>query len=109
MLRGEYEACAGFGGAIGEMQVLRLRGYAASLRMTILRVCRSFLRLEEFGGQEVAHGFAASGEGDFCAFDENFCGAGAGVVVGGETHAVGSGVEESYEVSGFDLGDGAVA
>ncbi len=64
---------------------------------------------EEFGGEEVADGFAATDEFGFGAVDEDFGGAGAGVVVGGEGHAVGSGVEEEDEVAGFDGGEGAVA
>ncbi len=66
-------------------------------------------RLEEFGGEEVAHGFAAADE--FCGgvVDEDFGGAGAGVVVGGLRHAVGSGVEEEDEVVGFYGWEGAVA
>lgn len=66
-------------------------------------------KLEKFGGELVAHGFAAPNEFGFGAFDEDFGGAGAGVVVGGEAHAVGSSVEESYEVTGFDCSDSAVA
>ena len=41
--------------------------------------------------------------------DEDFGWAGAGVVVGGKAHTVGSGVEEDDEVAGFDRGDDSVA
>ena len=43
------------------------------------------------------------------AVDQDFGGTGAGVVVRGLAHAVGSGVEEDDEVAGFDGGEGAVA
>ena len=55
------------------------------------------------------HGFSAADEFGGGAFDEDFGGAGAGVVVGGLGHAVGSGVEEEDEVSGFDRREDAVA
>ena len=55
------------------------------------------------------HGFAATDEAGGGAVDEDFGGAGAGVVVGGLGHAVGSGVEEDYEVVWFDDGESAVA
>jgi hypothetical protein len=64
---------------------------------------------EQFGGQEVAHGFAAPDEVSDGAVYEDFGGAGAGVVVGGLAHAVGAGVEEEDEVSGFDWWEWAVA
>lgn len=65
--------------------------------------------LQDFGGEEIAHGLAAAGEGDCGAFDEDFGWARAGVVVRGLGHSVGSGVEEDDEVAGLDVGDGSVA
>ena len=41
--------------------------------------------------------------------DQDFDGTGAGVVVGGLGHAVGSGVEEDDEVVGLDGGKGSVS
>ena len=71
--------------------------------------CACFQDLEDFGGEEVVVGFAAADEAGGGAVDEDFGGAGAGVVVRGEAHAVGSGVEDGDEVAGFDGGEGAVA
>ena len=67
------------------------------------------LPLEDFRSEEVAHGLAATDELGLGAVDEDFCGAGAGVVVGGEGHAVGSGVEEQDEIAGFYGAEDAVA
>jgi hypothetical protein len=64
---------------------------------------------QEFRGEEVAHGFAAADELGAGAGDQDFGGAGAGVVVGGLGHAVGSGVEEEDEVVWFYGWEGAVA
>lgn len=65
-------------------------------------------RLQNLRGKEVSHRLSATDEGGLVAFDEDLGGAGAGVVVGGLGHAVGSGVEQGDEVAGLDLGDGAV-
>jgi hypothetical protein len=65
--------------------------------------------IQEFGGEEVLYGFPATDEAGGGVVDEDFGGAWAGVVVGGLRHAVGSGVEEDYEVSWFDGGEGTVA
>ena len=71
---------------------------------------RSLLeRREQLGGEKVAHGFAAADEFGFGVVDEDFGGTGAGVVVGGQGHAVGSGVEQRDEVAGYDGGERAVA
>jgi len=45
----------------------------------------------------------------WCGLRRGLRRAGAGVVVGGLGHAVGSGVEEDYEVVGFDGGESGVA
>ncbi len=60
-----------------------------------------------FVGDEVLVGFPFSDDGVGVVVDEDFGGSGAGVVVGGHRHAVGSGGEDSEEFAAF--GDGEVA
>ncbi len=72
-----------------------------------MHTCRT--KSGQFGGEEVAGGFAAADEAVGGAGDEDFGGTGAGVVVRGEAHAVGSGVEDGEQVAGFGGGEGAVA
>ena len=55
------------------------------------------------------YGFAAADEFRGGAFDEDFGGTGAGVVVGGLGHAVGSSVQEDDKVVRFESGECAVA
>jgi hypothetical protein len=64
---------------------------------------------EEFRGEEVAEGFAAADQLCGLTADEDFGGAGAGVVVRGLGHAVGSGIEQDDEIVGLDWREGAVA
>ena len=54
---------------------------------------------EDLGLEEVFEGLAAADESGFAALDEDLGGAGAGVVVGAEGHAVGAGVEDEDEVA----------
>ena len=76
-------------------------------RAALLSVRREFVG-QKFGGEEVADGFAAADEVCGGAVDEDFGWAGSSVVVGGLGHAVGSCVEEEYEIVGFDCREGSV-
>jgi len=71
--------------------------------------CKGWGSLKQFGGEEVAHGFASADESGVISVYKDFGGAGAGVVVGGLRHAVGSGVEEQDQVVWFDGREDAVA
>jgi hypothetical protein len=61
------------------------------------------------GSEEVVDCFATAHQLCGFAVDEDFGGAGAGVVVGGLRHAIGSGVQEDNEISRFDRREGAVS
>ena len=60
-------------------------------------------------GVEILDGLSAADQLCGAEVDEDFGGAGTGVVVRGLGHAVGSGIEEDDEVVGFDCGESAVA
>ena len=64
--------------------------------------------LKDLRGEEVVKCLPAADEAGVAGLDEDLGGVDAGVVVGGQGHAVGSGVEQDGEVAGAELGGCAV-
>src|ERR1700679_551413 len=64
--------------------------------------------LKDLRGEEVVKCLPAADEAGVAGFYEDLGGVDTGVVVGGQGHAVGSGVEQHGEVSGAELGGGPV-
>jgi hypothetical protein len=52
------------------------------------------------GREEIFYAFAAADEARLVAFDEDFCGARTGVVVGALRHAVCTGIKQGHQVAG---------
>jgi hypothetical protein len=64
--------------------------------------------LEQLWGEDAVKCLPLADEAGLAVVDQYLGGVDAGVVVGGEGHAVGAGVEEDGEVSGAELGEGSV-
>ena len=65
--------------------------------------------LQQLWGEDAVKCLPMADEAWLAVVDEDLGGMDAGVVVGGEGHAVGAGVEQHREVAGAELGEGAVA